>query len=110
VDLEALPGADLIETGLAALARGRESVPARLVAVGGPQLRRLGLQVPQLHDPRLEPLPDYSQRAGLLRAKLLTRKHRARLADALIAQSCIDHGVRLVTRDADFRPGVYPTP
>jgi predicted nucleic acid-binding protein len=53
--------------------------------------------------PRLEPLPDYWQRAGLLRAKLLTRKHRARLADTLIAQSCIDHGVRLVTRDADFR-------
>ncbi len=25
------------------------------------------------------------------------------LADALIAQSCIDHDVRLVTRDADFR-------
>jgi predicted nucleic acid-binding protein len=33
----------------------------------------------------------------------VTRKHRARLADTLIAQSCIDHGVRLVTRDADFR-------
>jgi predicted nucleic acid-binding protein len=41
--------------------------------------------------------------AGLLRAKLLARKHRARLADTLIAQSCIDHEVRLVTRDADFR-------
>jgi hypothetical protein len=53
--------------------------------------------------PRLEPLPDYWQRAGLLRAKLLARRHRARLADALIAQSCIDHDVRLVTRDADFR-------
>jgi hypothetical protein len=53
--------------------------------------------------PRLEPLPDYWQRAGLLWAKLLARRHRARLADALIAQSCIDHDVRLVTRDADFR-------
>ena len=38
-----------------------------------------------------------------LRAKVLARKHRARLAGTLIAQSCIDHGVRLVTRDADFR-------
>jgi predicted nucleic acid-binding protein len=28
---------------------------------------------------------------------------RARLADSLIAQSCIDHGVRLVTRNDDFR-------
>jgi predicted nucleic acid-binding protein len=53
--------------------------------------------------PRLEPQPDYWQRAGLLRAQLLARKHRARLADALIAQSCIDHDVGLVTRDADFR-------
>ncbi len=53
--------------------------------------------------PRLEPLPEYWQRAGLLRAKVLARKRRARLADTLIAQSCIDHDVRLVTRDADFR-------
>jgi hypothetical protein len=53
--------------------------------------------------PRLDPLPDHWQRAGLLRAKLLAKRHRARLADTLIAQSCIDHDVRLVTRDADFR-------
>jgi hypothetical protein len=53
--------------------------------------------------PRLEPLPGYWERAGLLRSKILGRRHRARLADTLIAQSCIDHEVRLVTRDADFR-------
>jgi predicted nucleic acid-binding protein len=47
--------------------------------------------------------PGYWERAGLLRAKLVARRQRARLADALIAQSCIDHGVRLVTRDGDFR-------
>lgn len=34
---------------------------------------------------------------------MLGRRRRARLADALVAQSCIYHGVRLVTRDADFR-------
>jgi len=45
----------------------------------------------------------YWQRAGLLRAKILARRLRARLADALIAQSCLDHGVSLLTRDADFR-------
>ena len=28
---------------------------------------------------------------------------KARLADALVAQSCIDHGVSLIARDADFR-------
>jgi predicted nucleic acid-binding protein len=37
------------------------------------------------------------------RAKVLSRRYRARLADTLIAQSCVDHGVRLVSRDADFR-------
>jgi hypothetical protein len=47
--------------------------------------------------------PGYWERTGLLRAKLVARRHRARLADALIAQSCLDHGVRLVTRDGDFR-------
>jgi hypothetical protein len=53
--------------------------------------------------PLLDPVEGYWERAGLLRAKLLARRHRARLGDVLIAQSCIDHDVRLVTRDADFR-------
>jgi len=41
-----LPGAELIETGLEDLARGVESVPALLVAIGAPRLRRLGVGVP----------------------------------------------------------------
>ena len=45
----------------------------------------------------------YWQRVGALRAKVLSKKRRARLGDALIAQSCIDHGVKLVTRDRDFQ-------
>lgn len=53
--------------------------------------------------PRLELLPGYWERSGALRAKVLGQKRRARLADTLIAQSCIDHDVGLVTRDADFR-------
>jgi hypothetical protein len=53
--------------------------------------------------PLLETLPGFWTRAGQLRAKLLARKQRARLADTLVAQSCLDHGVRLVTRDSDFR-------
>lgn len=43
------------------------------------------------------------ERAGRLRAKVLAGRHRARLADTLIAQSCVDHDVRLITRDDDFR-------
>lgn len=41
-----LPGADLIEAGLADLHAGRESVAALLVAIGSPRLRRLGLNLP----------------------------------------------------------------
>ena len=53
--------------------------------------------------PTLELLPDYWIRAAGLRATLLGRKLSARLPDTLIAQSCIDHDVALVTRDRDFR-------
>ena len=46
VGYEELPGHDLVEQGLVDLARGVESVPALLVAIGAPRLRRLGLAVP----------------------------------------------------------------
>jgi hypothetical protein len=41
-----LPGADLIEIGLKDLSDGVESVPALLVSIGAPRLRRLGIAVP----------------------------------------------------------------
>ena len=63
--------------------------------------RNVGALLSQL--PVLDADPAFWERAGQLRAKLISRNHRARLADTLIAQSCIDHGVRLVTRDEDFR-------
>ena len=47
--------------------------------------------------------PGYWQRAGRLRARVLAQHRKARLGDALIAQSCIDGGVSLITRDRDFR-------
>jgi predicted nucleic acid-binding protein len=53
--------------------------------------------------PRLELTDGYWERAGVLRAKVLGRGLKARLADALIAQSCLDHHVPLVTGDRDFR-------
>lgn len=46
---------------------------------------------------------DYWQRAGKLRAAVLAKRRKARLGDALIAQSCIDRGISLITRDRDFR-------
>jgi len=53
--------------------------------------------------PLIEIEPGYWQRAGELRAKVLAKGRKARLGDALIAQSCIDRGIRLLTRDRDFR-------
>lgn len=48
-------------------------------------------------------LEGYWERAGALRAKLLSRRLKAKLADCLVAQSCIDHQIPLITRDKDFR-------
>jgi predicted nucleic acid-binding protein len=45
----------------------------------------------------------YWHRAGLLRAKVLSKRRKARLADALIAQACLDRNIPLLTRDQDFR-------
>jgi predicted nucleic acid-binding protein len=53
--------------------------------------------------PVLEIRADYWVRAAELRGNILSRKLRARLPDALIAQACIDHDVALITRDKDFR-------
>ncbi len=52
--------------------------------------------------PLVEIETDYWQRAGRLRAKVLAKRRKARLGDALIAQSCIDRGISLLTRDRDF--------
>ena len=43
------------------------------------------------------------ERAGLTRSRILRRGLKARLADTLIAQVCIDCSVPLITRDADYR-------
>ena len=53
--------------------------------------------------PLLDPMAGYWERAGLLRSAVLSRGRKARVADALIAQSCLDASVPLVTRDRDFR-------
>ena len=53
--------------------------------------------------PLLEVTSGYWRRAGALRAKVLAKRRKARLGDALIAQSCIDQSIPLITRDRDFR-------
>ena len=47
VELENLPGSDLVREGIADLERGIESVPALLVSIGAPRLRRIGLVLPE---------------------------------------------------------------
>lgn len=42
-----LPGAELVAQGLADIRDGRETVPALLVAIEAPRLRRLGIVVPE---------------------------------------------------------------
>jgi len=51
--------------------------------------------------PLMEIEPGYFHRAGELRAKVLRERRKARLRDALITQSCIDHQLALLTRDQD---------
>jgi predicted nucleic acid-binding protein len=46
---------------------------------------------------------DYWLRASETRSRLIAKGLRARIPDALIAQSCIDHDVALIARDNDFR-------
>lgn len=53
--------------------------------------------------PALEIQAGFWERVAATRRKLLTKRLRARLADTLISQLCIDRGLPLITRDSDFR-------
>jgi len=53
--------------------------------------------------PLLEIREGYWARSGQARRLLLLRGLKAKTADALIAQACIDNDVALITRDKDFR-------
>lgn len=47
---DAVPGADLVRTGLDDLANGVDSIESLLVLIGAPRLRKLGLDVPDTPD------------------------------------------------------------
>jgi predicted nucleic acid-binding protein len=53
--------------------------------------------------PTIEITEGYWIRAAATRSTVLAQQLRARLSDALIAQTCIDHDIALITRDRDFR-------
>jgi len=93
-----------VETTDIALAESQACLPPVVLSevLSDPKLPRkvekLLLQVPML-----EPGSGFWERAGRLRARIIGAGHKAKLADTLIAQSCLDHEVPLVTRDDDFR-------
>ena len=49
------PGEEFIEQGMKDLYQGRETIPALLVSIGAPRLRRLGIPVPD----RILPSPEH---------------------------------------------------
>ena len=54
----------------------------------------------------LEILPvtdGFWDRAGRTRSRVIAKGRRARLADTLIAQACLDYDIPLITHDADFK-------
>ncbi len=53
--------------------------------------------------PLKETKEGFWERTGILRSKIIAKKRKARLADALIAQYCLDYNLSLITRDSDFR-------
>lgn len=53
--------------------------------------------------PMLDLEPGFWERAADSRRTLLRLGRKCRLADALVAQTCIDAGVPLIARDRDFQ-------
>jgi predicted nucleic acid-binding protein len=96
-------GAD-VEKLAAAISNGELVLPAIVVTetLSDPaSARLLDAEIPDL---TTLPITDgYWVRAGHARRVLKTRGFKAKVGDALIAQSCIDHDVALITRDKDFR-------
>lgn len=93
-----------VEAVEVALATSQGCLPPVVLAelLSTPERPRI-LETTLLQIPLLEITPGYWERAGRLRARVIGRGRKAKLADALIAQTCIDHDVPLVTRDDDFQ-------
>ena len=101
--LEGAPGEDAQLLEQALKARQALMVPAVLTELlSGPLLSSyVGETLAEI--PMIELQAGYWQRAGRLRAKVLSMGRKARLGDALIAQTCVDRGIPLLTRDKDFQ-------
>jgi hypothetical protein len=93
-----------VERLSAAFAAGELVVPAVVLAelLSDPEAgKSIDAHLPNLLT--LEIHDGYWMRAGHTRRLLKMRSYKAKVADALIAQACIDNDVALISRDADFR-------
>jgi len=96
--------ADDINTVHLALETGMLCLPPTVVTEILSGTANAPLMAAGIQDIMILPIKDkYWFRAGVNRQLLLHKGLKAKLADTLISQSCIDHNVRLVTRDSDFR-------
>ena len=97
------PGADVLAVDIA-LSESQACLPPVVLSelLSEPRLRADVAEV-LLQIPLLEIRPGFWERAGRLRAGVLAKGRKARLADTLIAQACLDSKVALITRDLDFR-------
>jgi predicted nucleic acid-binding protein len=96
-------GAD-VEKLAAAISRGELVLPAAVVTETLSDPASARLLDAEIRDVATLPITDgYWVRAGHARRALKTRGFNAKVGDAFIAQSCIDHDVALITRDKDFR-------
>lgn len=86
-----------------ALAQSQACLPPVVLSevLSDPALPR-PLEEVLLHIPTLDLQAGYWERAGRLRAQVIGAGHKAKLADTLIAQSCLDYDVPLITRGRDF--------
>ncbi|HZZ89472.1 MAG TPA: PIN domain-containing protein [Caulobacteraceae bacterium] len=87
----------------AAMSRGMLVIPPPVVAELYSKPDRTQI-APLLQEIPIMAVADgYWERAGESRRTLLSRGLKAAIADALIAQCCIDAGVSLIARDRDYR-------
>jgi predicted nucleic acid-binding protein len=97
------PGADL-ERLSSAMASGELALPPIvLTELLGSRSSANSLETHLAQFALLEITDGYWVRAGTTRRLLFDKGLKAKVADALIAQSCIDHDVALITRDRHFR-------
>jgi predicted nucleic acid-binding protein len=101
--LEGSAGADVLRLDQALADRQVLMIPVVLTELLSDPSLSIAVAKTFSEVPLLEIGHGYWQRAGALRARVLSKRRKARLGDALIAQSCIDQNVTLLTRDRDFR-------